>query len=89
MKTFTATLHNQKRTLTVMTAYRAKRLGLNPSRSYGYVIRVEPPISFTTEGQDVEGIGWCPHPPRQHHQHFLGWYKYRCFAESRAYEFSV
>jgi len=89
MKTFTATLHDQKRTLTVMTARQAQRLGLKPSRNYGYVIRVQPPIVFTTDGQDVEGVGWCPHPPRRHQQHFLGWYKYKSFAESRAFDLSL
>lgn len=89
MKTVTAILHDQKRTLTVMTARRAQRLGLKPSRPYGYVVHIEPPIVTVSHGDDVEGIGWCPHPPREHHRHFLGWYKYKSLADGRASEFSI
>lgn len=84
MKSVTAVLHHQKRRLTVMTAHRAQLLGLKPSRDYGYVIRVEPPIVTVSHGEDIEGIGWWPHRPRQHQQHFFGWYKYKSLAESRA-----
>ncbi len=88
MKSVPAILHNQKRTLTVMTARHALRLGLRPSRHYGYVVRIEPPIELVVHGSDVEGIGWWPTRPATMRQHFLGWYKFKSLAESRVRDFS-
>ena len=72
-------------TYTVMTCNKANRLGLGPTlRKYGYTIRIEPAEQWTSEGIDVEGLGWCPHPPRKHMRHLYGWYKHKSFAEERA-----
>jgi hypothetical protein len=89
MTKVTAILREQKRTLTVMTVKRARLLGLNPSRSFGYVIRIEPPIESITHGWDVEGIGWCPHPRRTEYQHFHGWYKFKSAAVQRIEEIAI
>lgn len=71
-----------------MTARRAITLGLRPSRSYGYVVRIAPPIEYTKEGDDIEGIGWVPYwgGPRKVTQHFHGWYRYKDDAVRRAEE---
>lgn len=63
------------RTYTAMTAPRAAKLGLNPPRDYGYVVRVEPPILTNSHGQDVEGIGWVAMLAKKNVQHIYGWYK--------------
>ena len=79
-----------RRIYTAMTARRAQLLGLRPSRSYGYVVRIDPPIESTSTGEDIEGIGWVPHwgGPRKHVQHLAGWYKHRDRAQQRAAELS-
>jgi hypothetical protein len=71
---------------TVMTAARAAKIGLNPSRCYGYVVRITPPVVTVKTGEDVEGIGWCPMPPRKQFQNFFGWYKYKADAIRRSEE---
>ena len=73
-----------RHTYSVLTAHRAKLLGLRPTRHYGYVIRISPPIEHTSTGEDVEGIGWVPHPERKHLQHLSGWYMRKALAERRA-----
>lgn len=83
MKTLTANYYGEQRQLTVMTCQRAKMRGATPSRSYGYTIFIQPPIEFTTNGQDVEGIGWYPHAPKLHVQRCHGWYKYKSDAVKR------
>ena len=68
-----------------MTCRRARRFA-RPPRAYGYTILIQPAQQFTTEGQDIEGIGWWPHAPRTHFRFFYGWYKYKSDAFQRAKE---
>lgn len=75
-----------KRLYTPMTAHRASRLGLRPSRGYGYVVRITPPIETVSTSTDVEGIGQWNHAPVKHVQNFHGWYKHKADAVSRATE---
>jgi hypothetical protein len=84
MKTLSAILSGRTRTLSVMTAHRAKLLGLNPTRHYGYVLRIEPPIVTVSTHSDIEGVGYWPHRPKTSTQHFYGWYKFKSDAENRA-----
>ena len=69
-----------------MTAHRAACLGLRPSRTYGYVIRIEPAVVHESTGEDVEGVGWVPHwgGPRKRTQYLFGWYKHKADAFARA-----
>jgi hypothetical protein len=74
---------NQTRRHYVLTAKAAAKLGLNPSRHYGYVVRMMPPVVTYSEGKDVDGIGWCP-MPETHVQHLAGWYRYKADAIRKA-----
>jgi len=71
----------------VKTAQRAIKEGKHPSRSYGYVVEVIPPIVTTKTGEDVEGIGWCPMPPTKVFQHFVTWTKRKARAEQVAADY--
>ncbi len=71
-------------TYTHMTAARAKKLGLNPPRDFGYVVRVEPPILTNSHGYDVDCIGWVPMLAKKNVQHIYGWYKDASVAKGRA-----
>jgi len=76
---------NQTRRHYVLTAKAAAKLGLNPIRKYGYVVRVMPPVVTEQKGIDIEGIGWWPWPePVRLVQHLEGWYKYKADAIRRA-----
>lgn len=68
----------------VMTAKKAERLGLGPLRSYGYVVQIVPPVVTFSDGEDVEGIGWCPMPRRKNVQHFSCWCKHKSVAVKHA-----
>lgn len=71
---------------TAMTCNRAKReLGSAP-RPYGYTLAINPPVEYTIDGVDVEGIGWVPCQPRKIVEKWQGWYKFKKDAESRAAE---
>jgi len=74
------------RTYKVITAYRAKLLGLRPERSFGYYIQITPPIESMKTGEDVEGVGWCPMTPTKQYQNFHGWYKRKALAIKRLAE---
>ena len=71
---------------TAMTAQKAIRLGFKPSRTYGYVVHISPPLIYKSTGEDVEWIGWVNMSLKITHQHFFGWYKHKDTAENRAYE---
>ena len=71
----------------VKTAQRAIREGKSPSRSYGYVVEVIPPIVSTKTGDDVEGIGWWPMPPTKVIQYFVAWTKRKITAEQVAADY--
>jgi len=72
----------------VITAYQAHKQGLQPTRKYGYVLKITPPIEYISKGQDIEGIGWVPHwgGNKTITQHWQGWYKYKQDAIKRAAE---
>lgn len=66
-----------ERTYLLKTARRAVREGLNPSRKYGYVIQIVPPV-VTTQARRI--------PPRKLVQNLYGWYKYKSDALKRVEE---
>ena len=70
---------------TAMTCNRArKELGSAP-RSYGYTIAMNPPVEWTIDGEDIEGLGWVPCiPPKKIVVKWQGWYKDKSVAVSRA-----
>lgn len=78
-----------RRHFVAMTAGRAARMGLNPSRPYGYVVQIVPPVVTVKTGEDIEGIGWHPMPPTEQVQNFAGWHKYRADAVRRAEELNA
>ena len=80
---------NKNRRHYVLTSAAAAKLGFNPSRKYGYVIRMMPPIVTYSEGKDIEGLGWWPMPRREHVQHLSGWYRYKADAVRRAEELNA
>lgn len=60
---------------------------LHPTRTYGYTIKLSPPIVDRQDHMDVEGIGYWPiTPPRIRVLRYQGWYKYRCLAQRRCDE---
>jgi hypothetical protein len=78
---------NKTRRHYVITAKAAAKLGLNPSRKYGYVVRMMPPVVTEQKGIDIEGIGWWPWPqPVRIEQHLAGWCRYKADAVRRAEE---
>ena len=70
-----------------MTARRAINLGLKPTRNYGYIVRIEPPIEHIKNGEDIEGIGWVPMTRAIVKQYFIGWYKHKKDATKRAEDY--
>ena len=71
----------------VKTAQRAIREGKHPSRSFGYVVEVVPPIETVKTGEDIEGIGWCPCSPTKVLQHFVAWTKRKARADEVAADY--
>jgi hypothetical protein len=74
------------KTYRVMTSKRGGRLWGKQLRNYGYVVAIYPPIEYTVDTMDVEGIGMVSIAPRKHVQHYQGWYKYKKDALQRCEE---
>jgi hypothetical protein len=65
----------------------AKRFGRNAyGRSFGYVLKINPPVITESEGDDVEGIGWVPHRggPVKRSRNSICWMKYKDAALNHA-----